>query len=210
MQVAILRDSRRGILVSLSHAGKVTATVEKAPKKQRTAVPQTVRRDHFDAVVAAIREPYRTMMLLQWAVGLRPGEACRMRLRDIDVETGDLTTPRDGKTGERKLAFDTEGLCAEALRAWIAKRPAGAYLFGGTKAIRRNTYYMSVLRTCDKLGIPRIKPYALRHTYATDLMHQREAIADIAAALGHRNVLTTAQYYLHSNPETMRRMNAGR
>jgi integrase len=41
-------------------------------------------------------------------------------------------------------------------------------------------------------------------------MHQREAIADIAAALGHRNVLTTAQYYLHSNPETMRRMNAGR
>ena len=210
MQVAISKDSRRGIVVSLSQRGKVTPAVENGHKRSRTAVPQTVRRDHFDAVVAAIREPYHTMMMLQWAVGLRPGEACRMRLTDLDLETGDLTTPRDGKTGERRLAFDTEGLCAETLRAWMEKRPPGPFLFGGEKPIRVNTYNVTLGRCCERLGIPRFKPYALRHTYATDLMHQREAIADIAAALGHKNVLTTAHYYLHADPATMRRMNAGR
>jgi len=178
--------------------------------KKRRAVPQTVRRDVFDAVVAAIIEPYRTMMMLQWAVGLRPGEACRMRLRDLCMENGELITPRDGKTGERRVAFDTKGPTAGALREWIAIRPAGLYLFGGEKPIRVNTYHVTLARCCDRLGLPRFKPYALRHTWATDLMHQGAAIADISAALGHTSVLTTAQYYLHADADTIRRMNTGR
>lgn len=118
------------------------------PKRARKAVVQTVRRDLFDTVVGAIKEPYRTMMLLQLAVGLRPGEACRMRAADLDLETGDLITPRDGKTGERRLCFDTQGTCADALRAWLGKRPAGPYLFGGSKPIRVNTYNVMLHRCC--------------------------------------------------------------
>lgn len=204
-------SSRRARMLSRFLREKVTP-VQPTPKKkqQRNAVPQTVRRDHFDAVVGAIREPYRTMMALQWAVGLRPGEACRMRLMDLDLETGDLITPRDGKTGERRLAFDIEGLCSETLRAWMEKRRPGPYLFGGEKPIRVNTYHITIERCCDRIGVPRFKPYALRHTYATDLMNAGQPIASISAALGHRNVLTTCHYYLHSDPDIMRRMNAGR
>ena len=205
-----LQNVRRGILVSLSQRGKRTPSVEKAPKNNRRAVPQVVRRDYYNAVVAAIREPYRTMMMLQYAIGLRPGEACRMRTADLSIETGELITSRDGKTGERRLCFDMRGPCAEALRVWLPKRPAGPFLFGGGKPIRVNTYHITVTRCCERLGIPPFKPYALRHTYATDLMHGGAAIADISAALGHHSVLTTAQYYLHADPDTMRRMNAGR
>lgn len=178
--------------------------------KPRKAVPQVVRRDHYEAVIAAIREPYRTMMMLQYAVGLRPGEACRMRLCDLSVETGDLITPRDGKTGERRLYFDRRGPCADALRHWMTIRPHSPFLFGNGQPIRVNTYHITIERCCDRLGVPRFKPYALRHTYACDLMHQGEAIANISAALGHSSVLTTARYYLHADPDTMRRMNAGR
>lgn len=53
------------------------ATAPKRRAKQRHAVPQTVRREVFDAVAEIVIEPYRTMMMLQRAVGLRPGEACR-------------------------------------------------------------------------------------------------------------------------------------
>jgi integrase/recombinase XerC len=169
-----------------------------------------VRRGYFDAIVAAIIEPYKTMMLLQRAIGLRPGEACRMRVADVSIDTGDIITPRDGKSGERSLCFDTEAECAEALRSWMDRRPSGPYLFGGEKPIRVNTYHITITRCCDRLGLPHFKPYALRHTYATEMMHQREAIADISAALGHASVLTTARYYLHADPATIRRMNAGR
>jgi integrase len=150
------------------------------------------------------------MMMLQWAVGLRPGEACQMRLADLDLETGDLVTPRDGKTGERRVAFDTEGLCAEMLRVWVQQRPRGPFLFGGAVPVRRNTYYMTILRACDNVGVPRFCPYALRHTYACEMMDGGQPIASISAALGHHSVLTTAAYYLHPNLEIMRRMNAGR
>ena len=179
-------------------------------RKQRKAVVQTVRHDHFDAVLAVIREPYRTMMLLQWAVGLRPGEACKMRLDDVNLDTGDLITPRDGKTGERHLCFDTEGRAAEALREWAAIRPQGPYLFGGEVAIRVNTYNVTVHRACARAGVPEFRPYALRHTYATELIREHQPISDVSAALGHSSVLTTARYYLHPDPEMIRQLNKGR
>jgi len=179
-------------------------------RKQRKAVVQTVRRDHFDAVVNAIREPYHTMMILQLAVGLRPGETCKMRLSDVDLKTGDIITPRDGKTGERHLCFDTEGACAEALRVWMEARPSGPYLFGGETPIIVNTYNITIHRCCVRLGIPPFHSYALRHTYATELIHEKQAISDISMALGHHSVLTTAKYYIHADPEMIRRLNAGR
>jgi integrase len=179
-------------------------------RSQRRADVQTVSPDHFDAVLATIKEPYHTMMLLQWAIGLRPGEVCKMRLADLHMSTGELVTPRDGKTGERRLCFDTEGRAAQALRAWMKMRPKGPYVFGGDVPIRVNTYNVSVHRACERAGVPPFRPYALRHTYATELIHEHQAISDISAALGHQSVLTTARYYLHPDPETIRRMNKGR
>lgn len=210
MQVAISAGGQRAIIMSLSLCGKVTSAVAAPRKRSNKAVVQIVRRDHLDAVLATIREPYRTMMILQWAVGLRPGEACKMRLTDLDLERGELITPRDGKTGERRVSIDPAGQCAETLAKWLGKRPEGPYLFGGVKPIRVNTYNIAVHRACDRAGVPHFRPYALRHTYATDLIHEQQAISDISLALGHSSVLTTARYYLHADPEMLRRLNKGR
>ena len=171
---------------------------------------QVVRHDHFEAVLATIIEPYHTMMLLQWAVGLRPGEVCKLRTADVDLATGDLITPRDGKTGERHLCFDVEGRAAEALREWVKDRPQGPYVFGGEVPIRVNTYNVTVHRACRRAGVPEFRPYALRHTYATELIREHQPISDVSAALGHSSVLTTAKYYLHADPEMIRRLNKGR
>jgi integrase/recombinase XerC len=210
MQAVISKKFRHGILSSLSVIEKVTSRMTKKRARPRKAVPQTVRRDHYELLLAEIKDPYRTMMMLQYAVGLRPGEACRMRLADLSLDTGDLVTPRDGKTGERRLYFDPQGPAAVALRDWLDVRPPGPFLFGGSKAVRVNTYSVTVSRCCERLGIPHIKPYALRHTYACEMMDGGKPIASISEALGHTSVLTTARYYLHPNPDMMRKMNAGR
>ena len=198
-------------MLSRSVRGKVTRDVGKQRNgRQRRAVVQTVRRDHFDAVHATIIEPYRTMMVLQWAVGLRPGEACKLRTANLNLDTGDLITPRDGKTGERHLCFDVEGRAADELREWMKIRPQGPYVFGGEIPIRVNTYSVSVHRACERAGVPKFRPYALRHTYATELIREHYPISDVSAALGHSSVLTTARYYLHPDPEAIRKLNAGR
>lgn len=183
--------------------------IESATPRRHAVVP-VVSRTNLALVINEAKEPYRTMLQLQWAVGMRPGEVCKMRLVDLCMEDGEIITPRDGKTGERRLYFDTSGTAAEALRAWLAMRPQGPYLFGGAKPVRVNTYYVTVMRYCDRLGIPRFRPYALRHTYATELLHERQALPDISAALGHASVMTTAQHYAHVDPDMMRRLNAGR
>ena len=203
--------SFHGKVVSLSVREKVTHDVAAEPrKKQRKAVVQIVRPEHLERVLACSKEPYCTMMLLQWAVGLRPGEACKMRLADINTDTGDLITPRDGKTGERHLCFDTHGRFAESLASWMATRSDGPYLFGGANPIRVNTYNIYVKRVCERIGVPPFRPYALRHTYATELIRSNQPISDVSAALGHSSVLTTARYYLHADPEMIRRLNKGR
>ena len=203
--------SFHGKVVSLSVREKVTHDVAAEPrKKQRKAAVQVVRPEHLERVLSTIREPYRTMMLLQWAVGLRPGEACKMRLADMNIDTGDLITPRDGKTGERHLGFDTGGRFSESLAAWMAVRPDGPYLFGGERPIRVNTYNVTVHRACERADVPSFRPYALRHTYATELIRSNQPISDVSAALGHSSVLTTARYYLHADPEMIRRLNKGR
>ena len=203
--------SFHGKVVSLSVREKVTSGVTAKPrKKQRKAVVQIVRPEHFERVLDASKEPYRTMMLLQWAVGLRPGEVCKMRAADINTDTGDLITPRDGKTGERHLCFDVDGRFAKSLTAVIDQRPDGPYLFGGEKPIRVNTYNIYVHRVCERVGVPVFRPYALRHTYATELIRANQPISDVSAALGHSSVLTTARYYLHADPEMIRRLNKGR
>jgi integrase len=186
--------------------------MERTPKQpqDRHAVPQTVPRDDFEAVVARIKEPYRAMMVLQRALGMRPGEVCRLRFGDVRLDTGELVTPRDGKTGERRLYFDANGRCAHALRDWIAIRPGGPFMFGDGQPIRVNTYHVAITRWCERLGVAAFKPYALRHTYACEMMDSGQPIASISAALGHKNVLTTCAFYLHPNPDIMRRMNAGR
>ena len=195
-------------IASPSQREKVTPDVGK--RKARKAAVHVVRHDHFEAVLAAIKEPYHTMMLLQWAVGLRPGEVCKLRTANVDLDTGDLITPRDGKTGERHLCFDTEGRAAEALQKWMTTRPDGPYVFGGEKPIRVNTYNVSVHRACARAGVPEFRPYALRHTYATELIREHQPISDVSAALGHTSVLTTAKYYLHADPEMIRQLNKGR
>lgn len=69
MQVAIPVGHSRAKMMSLSVREKVTHEVTAGPRKRkRKAVVQVVRPEHLERVIGTIREPYRTMILLQWAV----------------------------------------------------------------------------------------------------------------------------------------------
>ena len=148
------------------------------------------------------------MIVVQHALGLRPGEVCKLRTADVDVQHGTLVTPHDGKTGERFCYFDVNGKAAGALARWTTH--GGEYVFGRDRALLVDSYGDAITRACVKAGIPRVKPYTFRHTYACELMDGGSPIATISEALGHKSVLTTARYYLHGNPNMLRRVNAGR
>jgi integrase/recombinase XerD len=166
--------------------------------------------DNLDRLLDEAKQPYRAMVRLQYALGMRPGEVCKMRRRDVRLAAGIVVTPEDGKTGARTLYIDENGLAANELRQWFEMRAPGPYLFGGEQPIRVDTYATTISRYCVRAGIPHVKPYVFRHSYATQMMNGGKTIADIAFALGHASPATTARYYLHPDPEIIRRLNKGR
>lgn len=172
-------------------------------------VAKTVKPHEFDALLAVAKYPYRAMMLLQYAVGMRPGEVCKLRTVDMDLPAGEARTPEDGKTGQRDCYFDVNGRAAEALREWETMRGPGPYYFGGPSAVKINTYTRTVGRYSERAGTRHVKPYAFRHTYATEVLRAGAHAPDIAAALGNA-VFTTMRYYLHGDPDELLEMNAGR
>ena len=175
--------------------------------KARRKVLRPLSRSDFETLLEQSKEPWRSMMVVQQALGLRPGEVCKLRVADVDLDAGTLITPRDGKTGERIIAFDPDTLGA-LLSPWLVDEHE--YVFGGHHAMKVNSYHHAIRRYCDRAGLPGLKPYLLRHTYACELMDAGVPIATIAEALGHASPATTARHYLHSNIGALRRVNAGR
>jgi integrase len=97
---------------------------------------------------------------------------------------------------------------ADVLDAWHRKRirSEDGYVFparqtGKPLNVKRvGRQFRHVLKQAE-LGP--FKLYDLRHTFASHLLHQRVAAADVAQLLGHKNVTTTHMFYEHWIPKDM-------
>jgi integrase len=152
----------------------------------------------------------RAMILTMWRGALRVGEACWLRPDDIDLETGRLDVPSEGKSGHRVVGIDNGALVA--LRKWSERRaelgwPDDAYLFGaiysrgdGEPGGKLHESHLRRLlpRLAREAGLGgRIHPHALRHSRAAELEREGIRVSVIQRSLGHRNLATTSEYLDH-------------
>jgi integrase/recombinase XerD len=164
---------------------------------------------------------YRTLIMILYCTGLRPGEALRLRFRDVDLMRGAFfIAPSKGRA--RWVPFH-RSLTRELQAYFKARRafaPGGAEdpIFINTKR-RRLPHYtlwwaflrlfrMAGLKPASGRGGPR--PYDLRHTFAVHrLTRWYRAGVDLHARLpwlsaymGHDNILGT-EVYLSATPELL-------
>jgi integrase len=59
--------------------------------------------------------------------------------------------------------------------------------------------------TCELLGLPRVGWQSFRHTHATLLGETGESLRTAQAILGHSDLKTTLNVYMHAVPEAQRR-----
>lgn len=164
---------------------------------------------------------HRVLVLVLYCTGLRFGEAVRLRLRDVEIETA-LLHVHESKGRSRYVPFGDD-LLAE-LRAYRAERDALA----GTDPDRRflvrpdgsdlpvkaaSDAVRGLLRRAGlkpRTGRRGPRPYDLRHTFAVHRLTRwyREG-ADIQAHLpllsaymGHHDLLGT-EAYLRATPELL-------
>lgn len=156
---------------------------------RRTALP-----DRNEAIVSLLLD-----------TGLRVGELVRLKLSDVDLDRGIVRVK--GKGGkEREVPLEEASMAA--LRRYLGKRPQVEtdvlFLTRHGKPLTGNSVRLLLRRLRDKLGVDRLYPHLLRHTFARLYLEQGD-LRSLQAILGHASVSTTANIYLDPDIDDLKR-----
>lgn len=158
-------------------------------------------------------EAWRDLALLEllYDAGLRAGEACALRMADVDLRDGWLRVEQ-GKGGRDRVLPLAEP-AAVAIRAYLERGrdelavraeadPGTVFLNSRGRAMTTR----DVRRVVEKLGrgVGRpVWPHLLRHSFATHLLEGGADLRAVQELLGHVDVGST-QVYTHVTSERLR------
>ena len=145
---------------------------------------------------------HHAMILLCYTHGLRAHELAGLRIADVNTKDWKLHVRRGKRSkitdqsilGHKHVLLDER----RTLREWLAMRPASLYLFPSNKgAMSRVHVYRIVRRYAELAGLPDSKrsPHALKHSLGQSLVDAGCDVALVQAALGHRDIGSTAHYF---------------
>lgn len=156
------------------------------------------------------------------SAGLRIGEVCALRWSDIDIEVGTICVQRtieriyliEGDKKHTKLIISTpktKNSCREIpmskeLRSLIKPlkkvvNPDYYVLTNEESPTEPRTYRNYYKQFMDKLGMPKLKFHGLRHSFATRCIESNCDYKTVSVLLGHANISTTLNLYVHPNME---------
>lgn len=143
----------------------------------------------------------------QALLGLRIGEIRGLEWRDLDLAQGMATIRRQRlgahvyplKTAHSARTVPMPPALVDALTAWRQVAPDPVRVFTATArtvAARLRAY-------TDQLHLPRISPHALRHGFATYMLHAGVDAVTVSHLLGHADVAFTLKTYCAVTPQAL-------
>jgi len=173
------------------------------PKREKK-VPVVMTHEQVKAILARVREVrHRACLSLIYACGLRLGEACRIKVTDIDRVRGLLRV--GGKGAKQRYVPLPEPMLPLLEACWRSHRN-GTWLFpwvgrGGRQGriTDRHVPLSSVQQAFRKAyresGVTKkVSVHSLRHAYATHLLEENVGLRQIQEWLGHASPSTTTIY----------------
>lgn len=188
---------------------------ERESKKQRTFFEPT----QLQSLLTRLPEPCRAIVVTAILTGMRIGEILALRWNRLNFSNGTIEvseTYSDGQFGtpktrsSRRVIPMSFALC-EALKTHRASctRSAPQDLVysttKGTPLSPKNLYNRALAPTCDNLSLPRVSWHSFRHSSATLLGEVGESVKTVQAILGHSDIETTLNTYMHAIPDSQRR-----
>lgn len=165
----------------------------------------------------AVRD--KAMLETLYATGLRVSELVHLRLNDLNMQAGYLTTVGKGSK-ERIVPIGESALVAlkrylDSVRGLITitgvrrRGRTGDYLFLSTRgaAMTRQNFWNIIKRYALMSGIDRakIKPHIMRHSFATHMLEGGADLRMVQAMLGHADISST-QIYTHVTNERLKKL----
>jgi integrase len=192
-------------------AGRIAANPVRRVKKARRPRREEVRAlspSTVEAMRSAIGARDATLISVLAYAGLRPGEALGLRWGDIRERTiliqrsVSLGEEADTKTRQHRTVRLLPPLAAD-LSAWrtVAGCPDDTELvFPGrdgqpwTQAAYQSWRRRAFHRATQAAGLTHARPYDLRHSFASLLLHEGRSVIYVARQLGHDARLTLTRY----------------
>lgn len=177
-------------------------------QRRRKRVPEVLSGSEVGALLAAVRgDKYRALLMAMYSAGLRSGEACRLRVVDIDGKRRLLRVEK-GKGGRDRYTLLSQRLLTEIRAYWAMRRPLN-WLFPGKTPdghIAPDSVRTVFKKAARAAGITKkVTPHVLRHSFATHLLETGTDIALIQSLLGHSSLQTTT-VYLHTTVNAIARI----
>lgn len=161
------------------------------------------------------------------STGMRIGEICGLRWCDIDVDEGVIkvrhTLQRiyiiEGDVKHTELILDTPKT-QNSIRDIPMSTELLKMLKSINKVVNENYYVISndeqpieprtyrnyYKKLCKKIDIPELKFHGLRHTFATRCIESNGDYKTVSVLLGHSNINTTLNLYVHPNKEQKKKL----
>ena len=157
--------------------------------------------------------------------GMRIGEVCAIRWADFDLTKGIVSVNR---TLERIYVVDADKPYTKVIESTPKTKnsqreiPLSKHLTGMLKPLMKivnqeyyvltnndrptepRTYRTYFNHLTTKLGIPHLKFHGLRHSFATRCIESRCDYKTVSVLLGHADISTTLNLYVHPNEDQKR------
>jgi integrase len=171
------------------------------------------------SLLTRLTEPCRTVVLTAVLTGMRIGEILALRWSRVDFLRGNIEvaeTYSDGQFGSpktrssRRVIPMSSALCKvlESHRSTCSHKEPEDLVFctsKGTPLSPKNLYNRALAPACDNLSLPRVSWHSFRHANATLLGEAGESIKTAQSILGHSDLETTLNTYMHAIPDSQRR-----
>ena len=173
--------------------------------KQEKYVPNILNVQEVHRLVQSIPNlKQRACIQLIYACALRIGEAINIKVADVDGAALQLHIRQAKGAKDRIVPIPAETLTM--LREYYKQYKPDNYLFKGqihsqydVRSIQQTFH-----RAKEKAGIKKyVTVHSLRHSRATHLVDNGVDMSIIQKFLGHANIKTTTDFYLHTSIQTM-------
>ena len=201
----------------------------KYPANEQKKELDVMSTDNFKQVLAYLQKNFTFQglgIIITMNTGMRIGEICGLQWGDIDMDTNCISVQRtveriyvmEGDKKYTKLVINTpktQNSCRQipmskdllALVKPLMKVVNKSYyvLSNSDKPIEPRTYRNYYKDLLAQLGIPDLKFHGLRHSFATKCIEAGCDYKTVSVLLGHANISTTLNLYVHPNADQKKR-----
>ena len=170
-------------------------------------------------LIASLKEPVRTLVLVAVLTGLRIGELLALRWKHLDLFLGRIQvreTVSEGKFGTPKTKSSRRDVpISDPVREALLVQRSRSRQTGPDDLIfttlkqtplnPKNLLRRQLRPACVALELPLVSWHSFRHTHATLLGEVGESLKTAQALLGHSDLETTLNVYTHAIPESQKR-----